>query len=263
MSNNIPLPNRDHIKSLQQAFKSSPLCPNISCLIVHGSSLYKPFSNQFSDIDLELILKKPAPNDYQTIAKIVTSFSVPVECQLRYQDEIVNQNGLIFKTRYKIFMYYAYKNGITLIGHNLYSKLIDYINPSILKKSLLISTQIYFKDIRKSFFSNASPYIINKNILRTFFDICLYLGLIDPKQLGTESVFKLENSSCISLIIDFFRPYLSKTEITILTKFQQKYISIELFTDIFPVTEKIVHLFIHKFASQDMVSNPASSTSRL
>lgn len=103
MLSNIPNPNRGHIEFLKKAFEASDFYPNIECLIVHGSSLYKPFSSEFSDIDLEIILRQNTVNDYQIIKSITKSSPIPTECQLRYRDEITDPNGLILKTKYKIF----------------------------------------------------------------------------------------------------------------------------------------------------------------
>jgi len=253
MLDNIPLPNRDFISLYKHEFESSLLSDRIECLIVHGSSLYKPFINEFSDIDLELILKKPKKNDYHIIKCIIKKNTIPTECQLRYLNEISDIKGTIYQTKYKIFMYYAYSNGLCLIGNNVYQKLIKNLSGKTVKQSLLITIQISYKDIRKSFFADANPYIINKNIIRTLFDVSLYLGLVDYKTLGTKETFQLEATSCIQLLKIFYNTILLPSDIQKLEIFQQKYLKIELFQDILPVIDKIIsnitttHSTYHKY----------------
>jgi len=91
-------------------------------------------------------------------------------------------------------MYYAYANGICLIGKNIYTELIKQLKEEDVKRSILITTQIMFKDIRKSFTANASPYEVNKNIMRTFVGICMFDGLLDYKKIGDIEFFEEETN---------------------------------------------------------------------
>ncbi len=241
MLKQIPFPNRHYIKAYKEAFKKSKIHENIKCLIVHGSSLFKPFSNDFSDIDLELVLKKHSNDDYKIIKEIIQNSSVPTECQLRYTNELTDPKGLIQYTKYKIFMYFAYSNGITLIGNNIYKDLCKKIDDKTAKFSLLLTAQIYFKDIRKSFFANSHPYIVNKNIMRTLFDLCLFLDLIDYKKLGTKEVFELETISCVNLIIDRFKNVLSDSDIKTLLLFQKKFQKLEYCIEVIPIVEFLIY----------------------
>jgi len=137
-------------------------------------------------------------------------------------------------------MYYAYSNGITLIGKNIYKDLIKKLKNQSVEKSLLTSIQIYYKDIRKTYLANSHPYIVNKNIIRTLFDVCLYLKLIDYRELGTKKVFEQETNACVELIIDHFARVLNPPDVKLLRLFQNNYLQRKSSTFVFPVIDKII-----------------------
>jgi hypothetical protein len=145
-------------------------------------------------------LDTPKSGDLEKIKKILDHIDLKIECQLRYVNEIT-ETGLISKTKYKLFMYIVYANGITLIGQNIYSELVDSIKAADIKDSLALSAQIAFKDIRKAYLSGKSPYEVNKQISRFFVCHLLSKGHISSKSLGTRAFFNLVDST---RIYDFF-----------------------------------------------------------
>lgn len=177
------------LPKLKNAFENN-FGSRIICLIHHGSSIYKDIDNELSDIDLELVLSKFKDKDYQLIQNIVKSSKIKIECQLRYLSELTDSQGLITNTSYKIFMYFAYSNGICLLGKNIYQDLIDKLSDDEVKKSLLISAQIEFKNIRKEYLSGSSPIVVNKHIKTFLLDVLMFLGVLNYRNLGKKSFFQ-------------------------------------------------------------------------
>lgn len=237
--------NQEAILDLKDKFRQSKLAPRIVCLIVHGSSLFYPLNEKApdSDIDLELILKESQPDDYLVIKEIIKQAKKRAECQLRYLNEIEVAENLIFISEYKLFMYFAYANSVCLIGHNVYQEIIKQIPKEKIKKSFITSAQIYFKDVRKSFLKGASPYLVNKNIIRVLVDIGMAEGFIDYHDLGLKDFLQQEKNLFIGLIIKNYSQYLTKQEVAILKEFINKYEKKEYFPSVFQVIEKVVKIF--------------------
>lgn len=236
--------NHKQFKIIRDAFLKSSIFPRITCLIVHGSSLYyKIESKSERDIDLELILNKPHPRDYFVIKEILDKVGLKIECQLRYLDEIKLSQSMIHITSYKIFMFFAYSNGHCLIGDNIYKKLVKKISNKKIKQSLLISAQIGFKDIRKSFFAGHSNYSINKNIARTLVCICMYEGFLDYREIGNDMFFSQEKIVFAEEIIEGYRDYLDSQNIREYQNFIKCYQKDKLCENFFPVINKIMNIF--------------------
>ncbi len=200
--------------SFEKSFKS-----RIVCLIHHGSSLYKDINNEPSDIDLELVLSRYEKNDYLLIQKILKRFGVNVECQLRYLWELTNAQGLISNTSYKIFMYFAYSNGICLLGENIYKNLIKKLTDEEIKDSLLISAQIEFKNIRKEYFSKSRARVVNKHIKVFLLDVFMYLGTLDYRNLGKKSFFKKRKTIYLDEVKIAFSKWMSAADYKIFQEF--------------------------------------------
>lgn len=245
--------NKKIILDIKKSFQNSKLNSRIICLIIHGSSLFYPLNNNHlnSDIDLELILEKPEPEDYQIIKNIINKSKIKIECQLRYLEEIENQKSLIFLSHYKIFMYFAYANGICLIGKNIYRNLVKDISYKTIEESLLISAQIYFKDIRKSLFKGDIPYWVNKNIGYALLDICLIEGFLDYRRLGEKVILKEEKWAFIRPIIKNYSLFLNKIDKKILKEFAKKYHKKKIFEQIFPVINKIFKIFEKRYLKNE------------
>lgn len=233
------------IDRLRKNFKYSPIKDKIVCLIHHGSSLGGNFKTQ-SDIDLELILSKQDTTDYQIIKNIISKEPIDIEIQLRYLDELCNKHGLINITNYKLFMFFAYSNGKVLIGKNIYKKLVRSLTTDKIKKSFLISIQINYKDIRKSYFGSKDSYVINKNIMRFFQDICMYMQIIDFDQLGKKTTIYREQDAYIGDIINIFCNNLLPDDLKTLIRFKSYYKQNKTFYKIFYVVNKILYLFLDK-----------------
>lgn len=236
--------NQDKFIRIKKAFKNSLISSRIICLLVHGSSqYYKIKKDSERDIDLELILDTPKKNDYLVIKKILDEVGIRNECQLRYLREIISRDDLIYITSYKIFMFFAYSNAHCLIGNNIYKELVKKIPEDKVKQSLLISAQIAFKDIRKSFFANCSNYVVNKNIIRMLVCICIYENILDYHNIGEAEFFNQETKGFIKIITKKYINYLSLVEIQELQNFVKCYQENKLFTNVFPVIEKIMEIF--------------------
>jgi len=242
MLSDIPVDNRKIIEQLKEDFTNSLLVPRIRCLIVHGSSLFQEDGDGNSDIDLELVLAYHIRVDIDLVKEIIIKNKVKAECQVRYVNEITDDRGLILRTGYKIFMYFAYSNGITLIGDNIYVNLIKRLTGKMVKRSLLISIQLHFKDIRKTYLGGAPAEIVNKNIERFLFDVCLYLGLIDYRKLGTKNVFEAEKRCCIEELLKRFGGCLGDNDIRTLKLFGRKKERGQFCAEMFEVINKIMSL---------------------
>jgi hypothetical protein len=239
--------NKQEIAFLKNAFERSAIMPRIISLIVHGSSLYYPlaFGEKDSDIDLELILTSDHSTDLKNIREIVKSSTVRVECQLRYLDEI--KSGLIFQATYKLFMYFAYANGISLVGENIYDQLIQNIAEKDVKQSILLSAQIAFKDIRKLFLGGSNEYNVNKGVMQVFRLICMFDGLVDYKKLGCVDYFEHQNEAFVSLILSAYEKLLNEQDAQTLKKFVRYYQSRRFLDEVIPVVNKIVNFFSKNF----------------
>lgn len=237
--------NKDKFAKLKSAFLHSPIASRIVCLLIHGSSLYYKISIEDNkrDIDLELVLDTPEKDDYITIKKILDSVGIKTECQLRYLREIVSCNSLIHITFYKVFMFFAYSNAYCLIGNNIYKELVQKISENEVRKSLLISAQISFKDVRKSFFAGNSNYIINKNIIRMLVCICMYENILNYKEIGKAIFFNQETKGFVGIITKKYIKYLSPSEVRGLKNFAKHDKENELLPQIFPIIEKIMEIF--------------------
>lgn len=235
--------NAKLIKQIKNEFSQSAFADRIVCLIIHGTALYLDKKNINSDLDLELVLTEPLPNDLLVLKNIITGFDKKIECQLRYLDEINDDTKLISRSKYKIFMYYAYANGLCLLGKNIYKTLIRKFNIQDYRQSLLITTQISNKDVRKSYLAGASAYAVNKNIMRTLAGICLYLGLIDYKTIGLGKFIQHEKNAFVDLIKNRFNNQLNKNNLAILDLFADSYRSQTANQQIFQLLDKIITLF--------------------
>lgn len=240
--------NRKIISDIKRRFRESKLGPRIVCLIVHGSSLFYPLDSN-SDVDLEMILKNPQEKDYKIIKEIISQTRVKIECQLRYLKEIETKKSLIAFSSYKVFMYLAYANGVCLLGRNIYKDLTKTISDEAVKKSLLISAQIYFKDIRKSFFRGADPYWVNKNVGYALLDVCLSEGFLDYRQLGKKVILKEEKLGFTRPILKNYSLFLNEKDKKILRDFSAKYRKGEIFERVFPVINKIFAIFEKRLIS--------------
>lgn len=236
--------NQDKFIKFKKEFLGSPISSRIVCLLIHGSSLYyKVDGENERDIDLELILDTPKKDDYLIIKRILDKVGIKNECQLRYLREIISPDDLIYTTSYKIFMFFAYSNAYCLIGNNTYKELVEKIPTNKVRQSLLISAQIGFKDIRKSFFAGRSNYIVNKNIIRTLVCICMYEDILNYRNIGKVEFFNQEAKGFIEIIAKKYINYLSLFEIQELQNFVKHYQKDKLFPNVFPVIEKIMEIF--------------------
>lgn len=235
--------NAKLIKQIKNEFSQSAFADRIACLTVHGTALYLDKQNIDSDLDLELVLTEPRPNDLPYLKRILDIFDKKIECQLRYLEEISDATKLISRTKYKIFMYYAYANGLCLLGKDIYRKLTRKVKIQDYRQSLLITTQISYKDVRKSYLAGASAYVVNKHIMRTLAGICLYLGLINYKNIGLEGFIRHEKNAFIDLIKKRFHGQLDKNDLAILDSFTDSYRRQNTNQQIFQLLDKIIILF--------------------
>ncbi|MCX6739427.1 MAG: hypothetical protein NT098_05280 [Candidatus Parcubacteria bacterium] len=235
--------NSEVIKLIVDKFVASTISSRIMFLGNHGSSLYKKIEqNSESDIDLELVLSVPEIGDYLEILKLLKQIPVKIECQLRYYSEFEN-NQLVDLSNYKLFMYFEYANGITLIGKNVYKEISERISSESYAKSLLISMQIAYKDIRKAYLGGGSAYLINKQVVRFFLCFAFYSGLVDYRKLGTEEVFSLfVNGDVIDVVTEAFSDYFSTTEQSIIHDFKKCLLKNEIDERIFVVVNNFANM---------------------
>lgn len=205
--------NISYIKKLKKLFKSNFTKNRIIFLGVHGSSRYNALApNYTSDIDLELILDKVQPVDLLSIKEILSVIPVKIECQIRSIFEIENSKSLVHRTNYKTFMYFAYANSITLLGKNVYKKLINKFTEKEYRDSFLITIQLLWKDIRKSFLTNKPDYEINKLLEVFLFDVLLFFGHIDFKNLDKKKIFESKRFNVYKISAQYFSDLFSSKE---------------------------------------------------
>jgi len=169
----------------------------IVCLIHHGSSVYQEINSPISDIDLELVLDRHEQGDYRLVREIISDKEIKVECQLRYLNELTNSDGLINRSSYKIFMFFAYANGTCLIGNNFYKKLSGELEPKEVIRSLLISAQIAYKDIRKMYLAKEDTLVVKKQVKIFIVDLLIALKVLDYQNLGKNKFFENININCL------------------------------------------------------------------
>lgn len=198
---------------------------------------------KYSDIDFELVLSSFEIDDYAQIQQIIKTEKIRVECQLRYFDELTNPDGLIKKTNYKIFMYFAYANGLCLLGENIYKNLIKTLADDDVKKSLLLSAHIAFKDIRKSYLSNSSQVVINKQIKIFVLDLLMFLGYLDYRDLGKVTFMGKGSVFFVEELKDACPTILTGQNLIIYKKFRENSSNKILCCEMFSITNKIYQYF--------------------
>jgi hypothetical protein len=215
----LPSFNEPVIRSLKSAFKDSSLSSRIVCLIVHGSSLYRPLNeNPNADIDLELVLCEAAEGDAFAIRALVCQSPIKVECQYRYLCEITTQEGLLRRSQYNLFSFFAYRNSICLLGSNIYTALAHSLSSDEVRQSLVISTQLAFKNIRKLYLAQAANYEVNKMTLRFLHFLGMASGFINASEIGTEA--HARSNGIFDAFKDNYQGRMPQVDIDHLAKFQ-------------------------------------------
>ncbi len=217
----IPKENKEYVTKFRNAINKN-FGNRIVFLGLHGSSRHNALAPDYiSDIDLELILDIVKPTDLSKIKNIVLGVPVKVECQVRSYFEIQNNKSLIHKTKYKIFMYNAYANGITLLGKNIYKELIKKFNNKQYKDSLLFNIQLEWKDIRKKYLGNKKAVELNKTIEVFLFDILLYFNVINYRDLDKKKIFEAKRYNVYELSSNYFSSILTQKEREFLFEYQK------------------------------------------
>lgn len=231
--------NSSERNKIIDSFKNSGLLPRIVFLGNHGSSLYKEIKKESeSDFDIEIILDNPQSDDCLTIKNIVKAFPFRAECQLRYESEL--NTGMIKASSYKVFMYYVYAHSELLLGKNLYADLVGELDNLAIRKSLLISAQIAFKDIRKSYIADKTPYEVNKNIVRFLACTCFYFGIFSSQDLGTRKIFELsETGDIVNTFLEKFNGSIDANEKATILQFKDSLKAGKFFNPIFAVISSI------------------------
>lgn len=218
----------------------------IVCLIHHGSSLFATKRDRPSDIDLELILDRREAGDEKKIREIGLGYKIPVGCQMRYLDEIVNPRGLIKKTGYKTFMYFTYANGETLLGRNIYKQLVNELKDQEVRDSLLISAQIALKEIRKKYLSGRDWPEIKKQMKVYLTDLLMYQGDIKYQLLGTKSVYDSGKDMFVGILSDAYPDLMQDIgaeNLSELTQNNGNEVTMEL---VFEIAQKTYNYFFKK-----------------
>lgn len=218
----------------------------IVCLVHHGSSLFASERNIPSDIDLELILERREVGDEKKIKEIGFGYKIPVGCQMRYLDEIIDPEGLIKKTGYKIFMYFAYSNGKTLLGKNIYKQLVNGLKDQEVKDSLLISAQIALKEIRKKYLSGRNWSEIKKQMRVYLTDLLMYQGAIKYQLLGTKSIYDNGKDIFASTISKAYPDLMQDIEVEKFSKLTQKNGNETTVELVFEIAQKTYNYFFKK-----------------
>ncbi len=246
--------NKKIIRLIRRCFLESSIYPKIKNLIIHGSGLYQKIdqADKYHDIDLELILENtPSSRDVKIIRDIITSFPIKIECQIRSIKEISDKKSLIFISGYKIFMYYAYANGISLIGKNIYKKIIKKFTLDEFYRSSRIQAQIHFKDIRKCYLSCKSDYEINKNIMRFLKEICVLEGFLPIEKTGTQLYWNNEQNSFVNLLERKYKNFLTRGERGKLKRYMTDYKNSIFREENLFVINKILRIFEERYFAKN------------
>lgn len=202
----LPVANRDMFARIRETFLSAPFAADIAALVTHGSALYYPLRDRsFSDVDLELVLRHRTPQAYEALRQIVASFDARLECNLRFSEDIDDLNRYIRLRGYRLFLSYAYGNGVSLVGRNPYKVLAESLPDDLVRHSILMTLQISLKDVRQSYIAGAEAHVVNKHIALTLEDACLLVGALDYRRLGTREILKHEEKACVPLALRTFR----------------------------------------------------------
>lgn len=158
----------------------------------HGSSLFKRVAVKrvdSPDLDIELILDKPTIQDAERLRNILNSQDKNVSIQLRYLDEIRGLESVINRSKYKLFMCFAYANARTLFGNNVYVDLIRKLKKRDVIESLFMYSHFCLKEARKLYINSKGNKITQRLIRRAFYDYCLAKGYVDFRILGTQNSY--------------------------------------------------------------------------
>lgn len=238
----VPSFNKPLIRSLKSSFEHSPFSSRIVCLIVHGSSLYRPLDeNLNADIDLELVLSEAAEGDAQAIRALVCQSPIKVECQYRYLREITTQEGLLRRSQYNLFSFFAYRNSVCLLGSNIYTGLADSLSSDEVRQSLVISTQLAFKNIRKLYLARAADYEVNKMTMRFLHFLGMASGFINATEIGSEA--HAFSRVILGAFIDKYQDRLAQADIDHLAKFQATLLEGHFYAPMIEVCERICSTF--------------------
>lgn len=115
------------------------------CAIQFGSSVYS--SESCNDIDIALVIKDEELEKFANIAK--TLFTEKYDISLILESE-VTQN--FYFGNHGIYLIEAFKNGITLVGINIFVEKYKQLNGFIIRKAVFERMREYVYILRKSYF---------------------------------------------------------------------------------------------------------------
>jgi|GEM_PF-1646649 len=242
--------NEALITSVRDKFADSHLASRIVCLLVHGSALHHSLENNpQSDIDLELVLSESCEGDALFIRGVVSSCPVKIECQYRYLSEVCSQDGLVRRSKYNLFGFFAYNNSVCLLGTNIYTSLVSELPRDEVEHSLVIGTQLAFKNVRKFYLAGAPAHEVNKMVVRFLHFLGMAASFIDVTEIGTKAHGSTE--IIIGAVATAYRDRLTSDDLAHLMIFAARYRGSEFYTPIVEVCSRIrtifeIQMFSHK-----------------
>lgn len=253
----VPTENADAIVALRDAFQHSVLAPRIVCLLVHGSSLHKPLElHTESDIDLELVLHTVQVGDAEEIRSIVSLGRFRVECQYRYQEEIIREDGLLHQAGYNLVSFFAYCHSICLLGKNIYPDLVGSLPERAVQRSLLNGTQIAFKNVRKCYLAGHSPYEVNKAVFRFLHFLSLALGWMPYQEIGCR--YQSSYARVVSTVAAALGDRLSASHLRHLQRYLGAQAEGHIHTPVIEVVSEIAALLAPSLANRDVTTSNLS-----
>lgn len=189
-----------------------PIRQNIVCLLHYGSVKQKEDFTDQSDLDFHLVLKKI---DAQTLRDIrdIFGFSPKIDLSLHSLDEIVHGDRLIFQNGNQgIYFMHVLGSSETLVGENIYLRLIPKMNEGQVRESVIEKIRYYIWLLRKNYVLGNDLKIHKKYFIRIIKDILILEKLIDYSNIST-----LNNRQVVHLFIDKFQHQLSEHELKLVS----------------------------------------------
>lgn len=184
---------------------------NVVCLLHYGSVKQKEDYNSHSDLDFHLVVKH-LDRDTLTEIKETFSFSNKIDltyltlAEIEYQDKIIFQNG-----NQGLYFMHVLACSETLVGENIYQKLVDKLDAEKVKRSVIEKIRYYLWLLRRNYVFECDAKVFRKYLTRILKDILIVDGVIDYQNIS-----KHNNRQLINLFVDENDKHLSTSQIKLI-----------------------------------------------
>ncbi len=159
----------------------------LKSVIWFGSIQNKQDIHERSDYDVQVILNKPSVNLTIELNKILQSYPY-IDLSIMYMQDIVDKdNNIIFHDGTKgLFFMYVLSEGNVIYGEDVYSSILNSLDVSQVKSSILVTIREYLSRLRVMAPQNPNDTMeFKKYSLKLFKDILVYRDLVQLRKMST------------------------------------------------------------------------------